>query len=151
MNDIATIMAPVLASQKRQRENLVKIFVTRDLGFDETKKSTVQHFVNYVDRALCLERDYEVYLVSDKRKYGIETTAAFINEKIMIFCKGRMLIDIMRSIAHEMVHAKHEEEGKMTSHDFLHFDNPSEDEANELAGEIVNAYTEVMGRQIYDL
>ena len=62
-----------------------------------------------------------------------------------------MLIDIMRSIAHELVHAKQEETRKITKQDFLHFDNPSEDEANELAGEIINAYTEVVGREIYEL
>lgn len=41
--------------------------------------------------------------------------------------------------------------GQAFKHTYLHFDNESEDEANAISGELVNAYSEVMGHErIYE-
>ena len=142
--------------QKRHeaRNASVKIYLSKDVQFDEKKKKLFIHFAKYVMRALSLRENYKIYIVTDRHKYGIKTTADFLdgNNTMYIYCKGRAFVDVLRSIAHEFVHGKQHEFGLKFGHNFLHFDNDLEDEANKFAGELINAYTEVMGHdKIYEI
>jgi hypothetical protein len=141
-----------MKSREKQTASHSQIFISRSLEFQEEKKKILRHFVNYVMRALGTEEDYKIYLVDDRHKFGIFTTADYLrgSQQMFVYAKGRALIDILRSIAHEFVHVKQYEAGDLSKH-YLHFDNESEDEANELAGELVNAYSEVMGHdRVYE-
>lgn len=141
--------------EKRQaaRKASLKIFLSEDAQYSEERKKLFVHFAKYVMRALSLRENYKIYIVTDRRKYGIKTTADFLNgdNSMYIYCKGRAFVDVLRSIAHEFVHGKQHEFGLKFGHHFLHFDNELEDEANKFAGELVNAYSEVMGHdKIYE-
>lgn len=139
--------------RQRQKLGSAKLFKVKSITFLPKKEKIVRHFVNYVVRALSLKNDCSIYFVDDRQKYGIKTTADYLPEskQMFIYAKDRAFVDILRSVAHEFVHAKQHESGARFSHDFMHFDNELEDEANLLAGELVNAYAEVMGHEtIYE-
>jgi Zn-dependent peptidase ImmA (M78 family) len=73
------------------------------------------------------------------------TTASYGNNKVKIYAKDRAIVDIMRSIAHELTHLKQDVEGRLNdkNHDK---DNsagsPIENEANATAGTIMRKFGE---------
>lgn len=131
---------------EKSRKSKCRIFMSKDIDYGQERKELFPHFVKYIIRAMSLTGDYKVYIVSDRHRYGIKTTADYLDESksMYVYAKDRSFIDVLRSIAHEFVHAKQHEVGLKFDH-YLHFDNDLEDEANSIAGEMVNAYTEVMG------
>ena len=66
---------------------------------------------------------------TDKRNEEI-TTGKHTDDTITIFVKGRVLIDILRTLAHEWVHEIQNENIVTTPQ----LERPSEDHANSLAG-----------------
>lgn len=132
---------------------MCRILVSKSLNLPAVRRKILRHYVNYCFRALRLSKSYKILIVDDRHKFGIETTAVYSNtdSKISVFGRGRAFVDILRSIAHELVHAKQHESGDDLSQHFLHFNNEFEDEANLVAGEMLNAYTDVMGHdEIYE-
>jgi len=76
---------------------------------------------------------------------GLTTTAAYNNHKINVYAKDRAMVDIMRSIAHEMVHLLQDIEGRLDPSE--HNTNneagsPIENEANSVAGQIIRKFGE---------
>lgn len=141
------------AKRQQTTKSKSKIFLSQSVHYDDERKTLISHFVRYAMRALSIRENYTIYIVDDRRRYGIKTTADYVenDNSIFIYAKGRAFVDVLRSIAHEFVHAKQHEFGIKFGHNFLHFNNDLEDEANALAGEIINAYSEVMGHnKIYE-
>lgn len=70
------------------------------------------------------------------------------NREIKILSKSRALVDILRSLAHELVHAKQHEEGRLDS---LSGEDgsPIENEANSVAGILMRKFQRE-NRDIYD-
>ena len=67
--------------------------------------------------------------------YGIE------DNKVKVLSKNRALPDIIRSIAHELVHHKQNQEGELTGNEEEGADgSPQENEANARAGKIVRRF-----------
>jgi hypothetical protein len=131
----------------------IRIFIEKTLRVNDEIKRILEIYAQYCSRALSLNDDYKCYLVSNREKHGIETTAVceFGAKKIKIFCRGRLLPDVLRSIAHEMFHLKQLENGMRPEKSDLHFSSDLEDGANEAAGKLLNAFTEVMGHaEIYE-
>lgn len=142
-----------IRSLEKRKKSRIRIYVSKSLNYGAEKNKILVHFSRYALTALTLKKNYRIYVVDERLKYGIETTGVFLNENrsMYIYASGRLLVDVLRSIAHEFVHAKQHEIGVEGDHRFLHFDNQLEDEANEFAGEVLNAYTEVMGHWLYEL
>ena len=133
----------------------MKILVQESLAdnFSPDRLILLSHFVKYCVRVLGLHEELRVFVVDNRRRYGIETTAAYIPNDcaIYVYGKGRSFVDILKSISHEMVHAKQHELGYELPGHYLHFHSDVEDEANAEGMSLLNAYTEVMGRDIiYD-
>lgn len=74
---------------------------------------------------------------------GLVTTAAYGEKKVTVYAKERAIVDIMRSIAHELTHMKQDIEGRLNQ---SHHDanntagSPIENEANYKAGEIIRKF-----------
>lgn len=133
----------------------MKILVQESLAdnFSPDRLILLSHFVKYCVRALDLHEELRVFVVDDRHRYGIETTASYVSDELAIYVygKGRSFVDILKSISHEMVHAKQHELGYELPGHYLHFHSEVEDEANAEGMTLLNAYTEVMGRDIiYD-
>jgi Zn-dependent peptidase ImmA (M78 family) len=119
------------------------------VSFPGPRLGLLKKFVPYCARALNLKRDYIGFLTLDREKYDIRTTGYCDNKsgKFFVYCKDRAFVDVLRTIAHEMTHMSQYERDEF-DHDDLHFSSAAEDDANALAGELVNAFSEVMGYDV---
>ena len=115
-------------------------------------KNIVANFAKYCQKELNIERLPKIQLIGDKnwvatyRSFGEYNPAA---DNVKVFYKGRNTADVLRSLAHELVHHRQEELGMIEA---ASGDTGSEieNEANALAGVLLRDY----GKEhieIYDL
>jgi hypothetical protein len=108
------------------------------------KKAIVQKFMDFVIDNLGI--DGKVNVVLTNHKNDIKTTAYYDYTKplIKIYIKNRAIVDILRSIAHEMVHHMQMQRGELKNNPNAGDDgSPQENEANAKAGELIR----IFGRQ----
>ena len=77
---------------------------------------------------------------------GLTTTAAYTDGKIYIYAKERAIVDIMRSIAHEMTHLRQDIDKRLEKKNHTANNSagsPIENEANAKAGEIMRKFGEL--------
>lgn len=131
--------------------NDMGIKVSDKLTPEIVNESVVDDFISFGKELLSLDDDFRVNLTNNGD--DIETLANYDMEsgEINVLTKDRAVPDIIRSIAHEMVHHKQNNRGDLRGTPEEGEDgSPWEDEANAKAGEIVR----IFGRQypeIYDL
>jgi len=117
---------------------------------DKTKKERLNSFVKFVIKELNI--DSAPTIVIQNGRGDLKTTANYDyrkeNKIMKINCKNRLLVDVMRSIAHELVHHKQFEDGRL--------DTPPpdiggeiEDEANAKAGQLIKMFAK-NNSTIYD-
>ena len=96
-------------------------------------------FVKFVVKELGIKNPYSVVLSNDRSKF--KTTAYYNNTtgELAVYKKGRALIDIMRSVAHELVHHKQNQDNKLTKN-VKDIGGPIEDEANAVAGQLIKKF-----------
>jgi Zn-dependent peptidase ImmA (M78 family) len=116
----------------------------------DDKKNKVTEFVKYVKNELGLEKCPVVILQNGR---GVLKTTANYNyssdkKVIRVNSKNRALVDVLRSIAHEMVHHKQFEEGRLKVKP-ADIGGDIEDEANSKAGQFIKLYSQ-MDNTIYD-
>lgn len=118
------------------------------LGDD--KKQKITEFVKFVKKELDLKECPTVVLQNGRGK--LKTTANYDyskeNKIIRINAKNRALVDVMRSIAHEMVHHKQFEQGRLEVKP-PDIGGEIEDEANAKAGQYIKMFSR-MDETIYD-
>lgn len=114
-------------------------------------ESIVDDFIEFGKEELSLGDGFNVRLTDDNDE--LETLASYdmSDNEISVLKKNRAIPDIIRSIAHEMVHHKQNELGDLKGNSEEGEDgSPWEDQANSKAGELVRMF----GREnpeIYDL
>lgn len=120
------------------------IFLTED------QKDKLKDFVIFAKNQLGLKSAPKV-VVQNGRK-DLKTTANYDYTKpekvIKINAKNRMLVDVMRSIAHELVHHRQFEQGRLGVKP-PDIGGEIEDEANAVAGQIIKLYAQE-DQTIYD-
>lgn len=107
---------------------------------DEKYTTRINDFVRFAKEYLGINSG-DVMLMSDRTQ--LSTTAAYGDGKIMVYIKNRAIVDVMRSIAHELVHHKQDLDGRLKPED--HDKNneagsPIENEANSIAGVLIRLY-----------
>lgn len=119
----------------------MKLYVDKNLNINENKLRYLSEFCSFCARELPIEGSFDVYVITDRLKHGITTTALYEigNNTCKVYGKGRSLPDVMRSIAHEMTHMMQDQQGLITGHvqDAGGF---HEDQANARAGELLKRY-----------
>jgi hypothetical protein len=117
---------------------------------NDDKKDKLNKFVKFVKDQLELDT-VPVISIQNHRK-NLKTTANYDytkDEKIIKVCsKGRALVDVMRSIAHEMVHHKQFEQGRLKVQP-PDIGGEIEDEANAKAGQYIKMFAK-QDQTIYD-
>ena len=108
------------------------------MGFlDDDKKEKLNTFVKFVKDQLELKTVPTISIQNGRN--GLKTTANYDynkeNKVVKVNAKNRALVDVMRSIAHEMVHHKQNEEGRLKS-DSGKTGSEIENEANAKAGKV---------------
>jgi len=108
------------------------------------KKVIVEKFLDFVKDNLGLTRSFKLTLTTNKD--GIRTTAVYnhVHNTVTIYIKNRALVDVLRSIAHELVHHLQNQRGELDGTKNEGGDgSPWENEANAKAGELIR----IFGRQ----
>lgn len=108
---------------------------------NDEKKDKLKEFAKFVKNQLKLEKTPTIEIMNGRG--GLRTTANYDYTKdvkvIKVNAHKRALVDVMRSLAHEMVHHKQFEQGR------LKVQPPDiggiiEDEANAKAGQYIKMY-----------
>ena len=114
-------------------------------------ESIIDDFIDFGKNELTLGDGFNVRLTDNNDE--LETLASYDMSKneISVMSKNRAVPDIIRSIAHEMVHHKQNEMGDLKGNPEEGEDgSPWEDQANSKAGEIVRRFGKEFP-EIYDL
>jgi hypothetical protein len=127
-------------------KRLIKSLLRESLMSNED--STVRqitNFVNFAKNFLGISDDIKIEL-SFVKTPDIKTTAYYdnYNHLIKVYVKNRAIVDVCRSIAHELTHHKQNIEGALTNNQIDGADgSPIENEANAKAGEIIRRYGKI--------
>ena len=115
--------------------------------FPSEDRNHLENFVDLVVKELGIKNEVNIDYTEDKSK--VETTAVYRyedgenadieNAEVTVYTKERALQDIMRSVAHELVHHHQNEEGELKGK-IQNVGGPIEDEANAVAGELLKKY-----------
>lgn len=121
------------------------------MGFlSDDKKVKLKNFIKFVKDQLDLKTTPTIKILNHRN--GLKTTANYDytkEEKIInVSCKNRSLVDVMRSIAHEMVHHKQYEQGRLNVKP-PDIGGEIEDEANAKAGQFIKMFSR-LDETIYD-
>ena len=114
-------------------------------------EGVIDDFIEFGKKELSLDDDFRVNLTSDGD--DIETLANYdmIGNEINVLTKDRADADIIRSIAHEMIHHQQNMRGDLRGKPEEGEDgSPWEDEANAKAGVLVRMFGKI-NPNIYDL
>ena len=108
----------------------------------DDKRGILDKFVLFVKNEL--ELDSVPTIKVQNNRDGLKTTANYDytkeNKIIKVCAKTRALVDVCRSIAHEMVHHKQFEQGRLNGPKPPDIGGEIEDEANSKAGQFIKMY-----------
>ena len=113
----------------------------RLMGKEEADLRAVADFVNFAKEFLGITDDIKIKLAFE-RTSDLKTTAYYsMLGELVVYAKDRAIIDICRSIAHELVHHKQNLEERLVNAVKDGEDgSPIENEANAVAGVIIRKY-----------
>jgi Zn-dependent peptidase ImmA (M78 family) len=105
----------------------------------DDKKEMLNKFVKFVKSELKLDSVPTISIQNGRN--GLKTTANYDytkeNKIVKVNGKNRALVDVMRSVAHELVHHKQNMNGEELNGDT---GSDCENEANATAGQIIRLY-----------
>lgn len=117
---------------------------------DDNKKEKLNEFVKFVKEQLKLKTVPTISIQNHRN--GLKTTANYDytkeNKIVKVCMKNRALVDVMRSIAHELVHHKQFEQGRLEVKP-PDIGGEIEDEANAKAGQFIKMFSKI-DETIYD-
>ena len=123
-----------------------KAFYLTEGRLTESQTGTIGEFIKFAAKNLGMQNlpgsltlSYDNKQAQDKRTFGFFDPH---DKKIWIYVKNRNMADILRTLAHELVHRKQEEDGKLdpTSGQT---GSPIEDEANSMAGVLLRNFGKI--------
>ena len=119
----------------------MKLYVDKNLNIQPNKVKLMGEFCYFCAKHLPITGDFKVYVTSDRKNNRITTTALYEvdNNVCRVYGKNRALVDICRSIAHEMTHMMQDEQGLLTGH-IQDAGGFHEDQANAKAGELIKRF-----------
>jgi hypothetical protein len=134
-------MKPIIKQLLRER------LLTKD-DFDIRQ---VADFVNFAKEFIGIDDDVKIELAFEKTP-DLRTTAYYHNgdKRVKVYVKNRAIIDVCRSIAHELVHHKQNIDGAFEGVEDPGADGSEfENEANAVAGIIIRKWGK-LHPEIYD-
>lgn len=123
-------------------------------GMTPEKVEVVKDFISFVCAKLKMQESVDVSLRKGRDEY-IQTTASYVpdNNTNHVRCGGRAIVDILRSIAHELVHNRQRELNMFKPGEKVqNIGGHIEDQANSVAGVFIKDFTHNYGYDnIYDI
>ena len=129
-----------------------KAFYLTEGKLTESQTGTIGEFIKFAIKNLGLQNtpgsltlSYDNKQAQDKRTFGFFDPH---DKKIWIYVKNRNMADILRTLAHELVHRKQEEDGRLDIKSG-ETGSPIEDEANATAGVLLRNFGKI-NNSIYE-
>jgi hypothetical protein len=129
-----------------------KAFYLTEGKLTESQTGTIGEFIKFAIKNLELQNSpgsltlsYDNKQAQDKRTFGFFDPH---NKKIWVYVKNRNMADILRTLAHELVHRKQEEDGRLDIKSG-ETGSPIEDEANAMAGVLLRNFGKI-NNSIYE-
>jgi hypothetical protein len=139
--------------EKQKKDKLKDLASVLKEQISESKEQSIQNFVEYVTNRLKLKEQPKINLISDKEfSTELSSLGGYSPElkEIFVATEGRLTADILRTIAHEMVHRKQEEMGLLKHIEVDGADgSPVENQSNSIAGILMREYGK-LNKQIYN-
>ena len=143
-------------SWKESQSSKKDLYICHDCGHDNTPKKnlnesiltkedkdvrTVADFVNFAKEYLGITDNIKIALAYE-RTPDLKTTAYYdLGGFVKVYVKDRAIIDIIRSIAHELQHHRQNLDGRLTNPKIDGADGSEiENEANAVAGVIIRKW-----------
>tara|TARA_Y100000034_G_scaffold136763_1_gene215534 strand:+ start:4072 stop:4572 length:501 start_codon:yes stop_codon:yes gene_type:complete len=103
--------------------------------------SLIEDFCMFCKKNLNIKQPINIEIVENRENAGIKTTAFYNpdNHIIKVYGKNRAVVDVCRSIAHEMTHMAQMIEGRI-KFPVQDTGGQIEDEANARAGELIKLF-----------
>lgn len=107
---------------------------------DKNLKYCVVKFIKYISDEMNLNKPFKIKLATE-RDEDLKTYAYYNKQTgdVKVYVKNRGLADVLRSVAHELIHHKQNQSNLL---DVPHPDvgGQIEDEANSVAGQLVKKF-----------
>lgn len=118
------------------------VIQTDDESMDDGRFGNAKNFMDFIMGKLGIKSPVKVTMTGDRKHHGLKTLAHFNNadSHCVAYSKGRNMADVLRSIAHELVHKSQFENGKIKDEPVQDIGGPIEDEANAVAGQLVKEF-----------
>ena len=111
-----------------------------DKSLDDKSTSAIKKFLNFLQNKLSLTDDVKFVFV-DKRNGDMTTGVRLPKHTIHVLSKGRLLIDILRTISHEWVHEyQHQKMGYKDTDKIQDIGGPEENMSNVLSGIFIKQF-----------
>lgn len=108
--------------------------------FDSTQNDVVKEFVKFIRKELPLKKDTTVTFL-EKRDQSMTTGVRRPNSEIFVLTSKRLLIDVLRTLAHEWVHEyQHQRMGLKDDQPVQDIGGKVENMANALGGIMVKKF-----------
>jgi phosphopantetheine adenylyltransferase len=122
-------------------------------NISESKQQSIQNFVEYATKRLKLKEQPKINLVGGREFAEVKTSLGGfdpLTKEIFVATEGRLTADILRTLAHEMVHRKQDEMGFVRNPETDGADgSPIENQAHAVAGILMREYGRI-NKQIYN-
>jgi citrate lyase synthetase len=132
---------------------MINISYSKKLSdLNPAKFKHISTFLKFCRNELDITNDIQVFLMRKKNHLNITTGGYNPTDKcIYVIFEGRQIADVLRTIAHELVHQKQDLQEKIVG-DIPDIGGVIEDTANALAGRLVKMYVKKFNaREIYFL
>jgi cytidyltransferase-like protein len=120
-----------------------KPFPLKEGKLNESETATIGEFVKYAIKNLGIQSpprnlslSYDTNKAKEMRSFGYFSPN---DNKIWVYCANRNMADILRTLAHELVHRKQDEDGRI-SYESGKTGSEIENEANAMAGVLLRDF-----------
>ena len=122
---------------------LMKEGLERKTKLNESETATIHEFIKYAIKNLEIQKpprnltlSYDNEAAKEKRSFGYFDPN---DNKIWVYCGNRNMADILRTLAHELVHRKQDEDGRI-NYESGKTGSEIENEANAKAGVLLRDF-----------
>jgi hypothetical protein len=107
----------------------------------EKEMVIVKQFIHMIQNESSLSKDVNISFESNNTNVPMTTGVRLPNHNIHVLAKDRLLVDVLRTIAHEWVHEyQHQKMGLKDNDNIQDIGGPEENMANALAGIFVKKF-----------
>lgn len=111
-----------------------------DKGIDKKQIEVISSFIKFLQSQVPLSSDIQVVLTNNQKKTGT-TGVRMPGSKIYVLSKGRMLVDILRTLSHEWVHEfQYQKMGLDDNAKIQDIGGPEENMCNILSGIFIKKF-----------